>query len=338
MSNSSSKRNLILSNVIGTNLAGDAFPAGSDEAVPAQEVGVLLNGASNNTVGAAGAGNVISGNATGVELTGIQESNAKFSGSNNVVAGNKIGTDVSGMQPVSNLDVGVDVDNSAGNTIGPGNVISANGIAGVEILNSGSQNNLVMGNMIGENIKGTMFSSRGRQVLYSNGSESGIPVYADAQNNGVVIIGASQNTIGEDKQISGSAPNSISGNLQVGVYIASRDFQGRVYSIPVNNVVSDNTIQSDGTYGVLLYDAPKNSDRPFTGLSRFLFKNRSGGDKIAFRNYQAGFDAGTSLPTGSSRPTPTAGSRSRSVPVRHHVAPKARIHYHPHPHGPARFF
>jgi parallel beta-helix repeat protein len=334
LSGTGSTGNYILGNFIGTNIAGTAFPSGSDEAAPGQEVGVLINGASSNSIGgtAAGAGNVISGNAIGVELAGVPQSNSQFAGSDNVVAGNLIGTDATGTVAVSNLDVGVDVDNSAGNTIGPGNVISANGIAGVEILNSGSQHNLVAGNRIGESETGRIFSSKGEKVLDSNGSESGIQVFADAQNNGVVVIGASQNTIGQVKQVSGSAPNTISGNVQVGVYITRRDFQGKVYSIPVNNAVSDNTIQSNGIYGVLFYDAPNNKDRPFTGASPKLFKNRSGGNQIAFRNYQASFDAGTSLPTTSS------GSKHHGVQpvtVRHHAAPKARIKHQPHPQGPA---
>ena len=70
-----------------------------------------------------------------------------------------------------------------------------------------------------------------------------------------------------------------------------------VYSTPINNIVSGNTIRSDGIYGVLLYNAPNNPVRPFTSLGRFLFKNKFGGQKTSFRNYQAGFDAGTSLPT-----------------------------------------
>ena len=41
--------------------------------------------------------------------------------------------------------------------------------------------------------------------------------------------------------------------------------------------VSGNTIQSDGIYGVLLYDAPNNPVRPFTSLNRMLVKNQFGG-------------------------------------------------------------
>ena len=88
----------------------------------------------------------------GVEISGVKQNNGQLYGSGNVVAGNLIGTDSSGTQPVSNLDLGVFVNNSQGNMIGPGNVISANGIAGVEILADGSQQNLVTGNTIGEGV------------------------------------------------------------------------------------------------------------------------------------------------------------------------------------------
>jgi hypothetical protein len=103
--------------------------------------------------------------------------------------------------------------------------------------------------------------------------------------------------------------------------------------VPVNNVVSGNTIQSDGIYGVLFYDAPKNKDRPFTGANPMLFKNLSGAEKIAFSNFESSFDAGTFLPTSSSGKKP---ARARSVTVRHQAAPKARIEHQPHPQGPAR--
>jgi len=97
----------------------------------------------------------------------------------------------------------------------------------------------------------------------------------------------------------------ISGNIQVGVYITNRDFAGRVYPSAVNNVVSGNTIQRDGLYGVLLYNAPTNAIRPFTSQSRNLFKNRFGGNKINFRNFLSGFDIRTRLTrkgsTGKSR-------------------------------------
>ena len=98
------------------------------------------------------------------------------------------------------------------------------------------------------------------------------------------------------RPIAGSHGNTIVGDVQVGVYITSRDFTGKAYPVPINNSASGNTIRSNGIYGVLLYNAPDNPVRPFSSSSRFLVKNRFGGQKISSRNYQASFDAGTSLP------------------------------------------
>src|SRR5262249_46191635 len=151
---------------------------------------------------------------------------------------NFIGTDLSGRIPVSNRALGVFINNSPLNRIGPGNVASANGIAGIEIFAEGSTNNQVTGNIVGTGIDGTRFPPKNpnKKDLSSGGPEPGIPVFSLAQLNGVVIIGASRNTIGQSKKIAGSAANTINGNVEVGVYITNRDFDGRVFSTPVGNV------------------------------------------------------------------------------------------------------
>jgi hypothetical protein len=244
---------------------------------------------------------VISGNGIGVSITGIKQDNGQIVGSGNVIAGNLIGTDSSGTLPVSNLDIGVFIDDAEGNVVGPGNDIAANGIAGVEIFNQGSTGNLVSGNTIGEGTGGQMFTKGGRSTISSNGPEPGISVYTDAQLNGVVILGASDNTIGTSKNVPGIRPNIISGNLQVGVYVTKSDYNGLAYSVPVSNAVSGNTIRSDGLYGVLLYNAPNNLVPPFNSGSRKLVQNRYGREKTSFRNYVSSFDSGTSLPTKSSK-------------------------------------
>jgi parallel beta-helix repeat protein len=309
-----STRDTIEGNFIGTDPTGRAFPGGSSEIAPRQTVGVLVDGSSNDVVGGTtpGADNVISGNAVGVEITGLKQNNGQVSGSGNVVEGNLIGTDASGKLPVSNLDLGVFINNCQGNTIGPGNDIAANGIAGVEILGDGSTANLVAGNTIGLGKNGAVFSSRGSMILHSISPQAGIPVYSDAQLNGVVILGASQNIVGLEKGLGHSAANTIGGNVQVGVYITSRDYFAAQYSVPVGNAVSGNVIRSNGIYGVLLYDAPNNSVPPFNSRSRALIKNRFGHEKMGFRNYQGSLDAGTSLPTTSGR-SPGGAARGKAV-------------------------
>ncbi len=119
----------------------------------------------------------------------------------------------------------------------------------------------------------------------------------------MVVLGASQNTIGLNKQIAGSTANAISGNVQVGVYITSRDYNGLTYTVPVGNAVSGNTVRSNGDYGVLLYDAPNNPVPPFDNHNKALVGNKYKANRTNFRNFQGAFDRGTSVPTRSSRPT-----------------------------------
>ena len=88
------------------------------------------------------------------------------SGTNsNVVAGNLIGTDASGVNPLGNGGVGVFIQNGAqSNVIGTNgdgngdaaerNVISANTYQGVYIAGSGTNFNVVAGNLIGVDITG----------------------------------------------------------------------------------------------------------------------------------------------------------------------------------------
>src|SRR5262249_59794301 len=115
-------RNVVESNLIGTDAAGA-------RALPNSGEGVLVSGA-NNTIGGAGAGagNVISGNGNhGLTIS---------AGSNNVVLDNKIGLDTTGATPLGNVLDGVFLNNASGTTIS-GNVISANGVgqdaAGINI-------------------------------------------------------------------------------------------------------------------------------------------------------------------------------------------------------------
>src|SRR5262249_42599908 len=150
---------------------------------PRQTIGVLINGASGDMVGqdVPGAGNVISGNSIGVMISGVVQNNGQSLGGGNVVAGNLIGTDASGTRSVSNLALGVFVNNSQSNVIGPGNVLSANGIAGAEILGATSRFNVIAGNIVGTGVGGQTFPSKGRTIVSSNGLLKGIPVFAGAQ-------------------------------------------------------------------------------------------------------------------------------------------------------------
>ena len=158
--------------------------------------GVLLDGASNDTIGGttAGAGNIIGRN----NLNGIFILDGSTA---NLVQGNSIGTDVSGTQILSNSGDGVNINGASDNTIGNGglarNIIAGNGVDGVRMTNF-STGNLVQGNYIGTDISGT-------QHLRNLG-------------NGVEITNLSSgNLIGGTTD---GARNVISGNDGLGILIA----------------------------------------------------------------------------------------------------------------------
>jgi hypothetical protein len=185
-------QNAVTVNGIGTNSA-------TRGAVPNGGPGIeISNGATDNTIGGAGAGNLISGNAgDGVLMTG-----AGVTG--NVVAGNYIGSDITGAAALANGGNGVTISGGAmGNTIGGSttadrNVISGNNVNGVVISGAGTNQNTVTGNYIGINAQDT-----GR--------------LANAQNGVVIRAGASFNTIGgalssHSNIIAGNGPASLAVN------------------------------------------------------------------------------------------------------------------------------
>jgi parallel beta-helix repeat protein len=153
----------------------------------------IKEGAGYNTIGP---GNAISGNlGTGIEIFGDDVTG-------NHILGNLIGTDVTGTTEQGNMDGGVRIWRSPGNTVGgtaqgSGNVISGNAWVGVEISRSGATGNKVQGNLIGTDITGT--------------------VDLGNDNSGVSIWKASGNTVGGT---SPEARNIISGNGDMGVIIS----------------------------------------------------------------------------------------------------------------------
>jgi hypothetical protein len=279
--------NQVLGNFIGTDLTGTKRPGGiaplDPNTPPSQFYGVYILGAASNTVGGptptlgmgTGASNVISGNQIGVDITGQNSPgqpaspNVPFGG--NVVLGNLIGTSFTGLAADPNFEYGVYIDNSGRNTVGgtsalARNVISANGIDGVEIFGgvtqassqgskakAKSQFNVVVGNAIGADLSGgptlAVVQSKGVPAL------DGPTIFLGSQLYGVVVIGSSGNSIGG--KVAG-ARNLIADNLDVGVYITRRDFQNIIYAVPANNHVQANMIVNNGIYGVLRYDAINN--------------------------------------------------------------------------------
>ncbi len=179
---------VIAGNIVGLDVAGTATRGNL-------LAGILLDAVASNAVGGnqTGAGNVLSNNGTaGLEID---------QGSNNLAQGNFIGTDPSGTVARGNLQNGLAIIDSTGNTIGgtttlAANIISGNNLSGVSINGTSATGNIVLGNRIGTDRSGTLAIGNGQ--------------------NGVLIISALANTIGG---ASPGAANLISANSGSGVVI-----------------------------------------------------------------------------------------------------------------------
>ncbi len=187
--------NLVRGNRIGVNATGTA-------AVKNDAHGVETSaGAASNSVGgpSSGEANLISGNGgSGIRITGAGSSG-------NRIEGNRIGTDATGTLAVRNGDRGLLVDLGAasnvigGSAAGAGNLISGNRSSGIEISGSGTDDNRVLGNLIGTDVTGT-----GR---LGNG-DRGI----------LVTLGASRNVLGGTDSAAG---NVIAASADAGIEISS---------------------------------------------------------------------------------------------------------------------
>ena len=156
---------------------------------------------------------------------------------NNTIQGNYIGTDITGTLDVngtasSGIQTGILVGSgSSGNLIGgtttaARNIISGNNWFGVEMVGTGSSNNIVQGNYIGTDVSGT---------LALGNSEGGAAFWNGATNN---MIGG--NVAG--------ARNIISGNLGNGILSGGA-------TTPTDNKVQGNYIGTDVTGNLALGNA-----------------------------------------------------------------------------------
>ena len=205
--------------------------------------GVVIAGGTGATIGAPDgpAGNVISGNAgDGVDIGA--------GAVNTVVEGDYIGTDETGTKPLPNSGSGVSVDDALGVTIGGaaqgvGNVISANGLAGVSIAGTTTTGVLIFGNRIGTDFTGTIAlgngtfgvvvsgvpdvtiggTATGDENIISANPTAGIGLYANTtgaliEGNliGTDITGANPLGNGNGIQIDGGSANNTIGGTAVG--------------------------------------------------------------------------------------------------------------------------
>ena len=209
--NTTSTGNVIQNNWIGINAAGTA-------AIPNLEAGI---GFIDNSSGNSAIDNVVSGNAKmGI---GFLKFGTTVGSSNNIVRGNKIGTNPAGTAAIPNTGYGINlVNGSSGNTIGgttaaDRNIVSGNTLDGIRLSDSGTTNNIILGNYVG-------VASDGTTALAN-------------QSSGVRIEGgASSNRIGTNGDGTGDANerNIISGNLVDGISVQDTG--------TANNVIAGNWI------------------------------------------------------------------------------------------------
>lgn len=216
--------NLVDSNQIGTNLAGNG-------AIPNGGTGVRIQAAPGNVI----SNNLLSGNGQfGVWIWG-------HSAQGNQILGNYIGTNLTGTASVGNAQGGIWISDAAkNNQIGNGtisgiNLISGNGGSGVVITGIGTSGNQVNRNYIGTNITGNA-------ALPNN--NSGLEL-----RNGVT-----------SSQI---LNNVISGNLARGIVIRSSTTGITSNNTVINNYVGTNasgtSAIANGQDGLLINNAHSNT-------------------------------------------------------------------------------
>jgi parallel beta-helix repeat protein len=240
---------VIQDNRIGTNSDGSSATDGAGKSL-GNNFGIFLNDALGNLIGGGSGGpNIISGN----HSMGIQVFRVSNSGPGNTIVGNRIGTDASGTRALVAQGGGIGIflnDNAkdVGDLVS-NNVISANGMIGLEISGQGSRNtNVVVGNKIGSDINGAPLNGT---------SPITVTTTTAPQQIGVLVQNSFGNTIGG----LGSDGNVIANNL-AGVEISGINphkystqqvaASGMIVDRVINNMIKGNLI------GIFLDDTTDN--------------------------------------------------------------------------------
>ncbi|MCP4418595.1 MAG: CSLREA domain-containing protein, partial [Chloroflexi bacterium] len=191
------------------------------------QIGILVEGSTQNSIGGNAAGNLISGNEIGIYLYGLGSSE-------NRVAANFIGTDADGTTVIGN-EYGIRITAADGNLIG-GNTAAARNVitgneTGIYIQGKGSSGNRIWGNYIGLDITGETIL--GNEAL------------------GIYILDAPGNQVGGPT----TRGNVIAGG-ELGVYVRGQGSKGNLVR---NNLIGTNADQEQPAErisgGVLIIDA-----------------------------------------------------------------------------------
>jgi hypothetical protein len=204
--NPRASNNLVEGNTIGTDVTGSV-------ALGNQFNGVEIVNGSNNAIGGTdhGAGNLISGNgASGVQITGFGPDLA----SGNLVQGNLIGTDATSTARLGNAGIGVNIARGFQNTVGgtsadARNIISGNGLGGVEIFGVATGNR-ILGNYIGTDRSGTRAVGNGFGLDLFGASNNFIGGTDPGAGN---LISGNAGNGGDGLHIDGASGNYIQGNF-----------------------------------------------------------------------------------------------------------------------------
>ena len=286
MTGTGTANNVVAGNYIGTSVTGDAALGNSSEVYVdptdySYAAGVvIIDGASNNLIGTdgtsvdnAGQGNLISGSA----FDGIDIGGAGTTG--NTVAGNYIGTNAGGTAALANADLGVNVCDGAtwniigsnGNGVGDqykGNLISGNYQAGVQFLGTGTNYNVLAGNLIGTDVSGTYAIPNS-----TSNEECGVFIgYAAAFNR----VG----TDGVDADPSGDR-NVISGNM---------GYDGLVIQDGFDTTVAGNYIGTSKSGLAALPNSGNGMEIKNGSQGNVIGTNGAGVDDAAERNVISGND------------------------------------------------
>lgn len=238
----------------------------------------------------------------------------------NVVQGNYVGLNESGDAPRPNFGGMWIAAGASHNIIGGwgelrANVVSGNLLSGVHLQNEGTDHNLLIGNILGLPVHGTVGVGNAIGVQVSEGAEHtqiglGSGAGGDSRDggNGLARQGelASRPTARQPSAILfqlGEAGNRIGGNLEAGVkitgsggpaYVAGNRIEGNGgYGIQISGrsdcVVVDNEIAGNGGHGVLIAGS--------TALRNLITANSihsNAGDGIVLHD---GANGGVSAPT-----------------------------------------
>ncbi len=234
----SSHNNTVAGNYIGTDVGGTNNIGNTTDGIHLQE-------SDSNTIGGT-SGVALGGNCTGscnlISGNGGDGIGILFNSDSNIVEGNFVGVDVSGATAISNASDGVAITHSSesntigGTTAGSRNIISGNSVKGVNTEDSGTDNNVILGNYIGTDTTGTSAIGNNIGVGISGGSGNIVGgttagsrnIISGSTSSGIALGGdaiVQGNYIGLNANGDGVLANATSG-ANIGIFGGSNNIIG----------------------------------------------------------------------------------------------------------------